>query len=61
VQTFVTDPTAQVDAIVEISFDDEAAMRAALDSDAYRHAHEARDAYMLDIHPVGVDRSIQLV
>jgi hypothetical protein len=35
VQTFVTDPTAQVDAIVEISFDDEAAMRAALDSDAY--------------------------
>jgi hypothetical protein len=61
VQTFVTDPAAEVDAIIEISFDDEDAMRAALDTDAYRSAHQARDAYMLDIHPVGVDRSVQLV
>ncbi|MEV6850083.1 hypothetical protein [Actinoplanes sp. NPDC051411] len=61
VQTFVTDPAGQVDAIVEISFDDEAAMRDALDTDAYRGARDAREAYMLDIHPVGVDRSVQLV
>jgi hypothetical protein len=63
VQSFLTDLSAEpsIDAIVEISFDSETDMRAALDNDAYRAAHEARQSYLLDIHPTRVDRSVHLV
>jgi hypothetical protein len=54
-----------IDAIVQIRFDSPETMREALATDAYKHAHELREAYMLDtsigIHSAVVDRTLTLV
>jgi uncharacterized protein (DUF1330 family) len=54
-----------IDAIVQISFDSEAAMREALATEEYRKAHELRKAYMRDtsagIHSAVLERRVQLV
>jgi hypothetical protein len=54
-----------IDAIVHITFESAEAMREALDTDAYRQAHELRKKYMRDtslgIHSALVDRRVQLV
>ncbi|MFJ2755165.1 EthD domain-containing protein [Nocardioides sp. NPDC087217] len=51
-----------IDAVVQITFISEAGMRAALDTDAYRAAHAARERYMrpttAGIHSVRVERSV---
>ena len=65
VQRYVTDlaadPAEPMDAIVEISFDSPEEMRAALDTDTYRRAHQRRQAYMAGIHSAVVDREVKLV
>jgi uncharacterized protein (DUF1330 family) len=68
VQYYLDDATADdaedpIDAIVRISFDSQDAMRSALDSDAYRRAHEIRGRYMratsVGIHSAVVDREVR--
>ncbi|MEV7815530.1 EthD domain-containing protein [Streptomyces flaveolus] len=54
-----------IDAIVRISFDSGETMREALATEAYRRAHDLRQAYMRDtsvgIHSAVLDRQVQLV
>ncbi|GHJ35255.1 EthD domain-containing protein [Streptomyces sp. TS71-3] len=54
-----------VDAIVRISFDSEAAMRDALDTDVYRKASGMRKAYMRDtsvgVHSAVLERQVEFV
>jgi hypothetical protein len=70
VQHYLTDlmtdgAEAAIDAIVEIAFDSEDDMRAALDTEGYRRAHELRQSYMQEtsvgIHSARVDESVRLV
>ena len=54
-----------IDAIVQISFDSEAEMRNALQTDSYRRAHTMRAEYMREtsvgIHSAVVDEVVKLV
>ncbi|GAA3369370.1 hypothetical protein GCM10017744_088780 [Streptomyces antimycoticus] len=54
-----------IDAIVRISFDSQETMREALATEAYRKAHDLRQAYMRDtsvgIHSAVLERQVQLV
>jgi uncharacterized protein (DUF1330 family) len=56
---------APIDAIVRIAFDSVDSMREALDSDSYRHAHEARKTFIREssvgIHSAVVAHEAKLV
>lgn len=51
-----------IDAVVEITFDSAEAMAQALDTEAYRRAHRARENFMrpttVGIHSVRVERTV---
>ncbi len=70
VQYYLTDLATDseedpIDAIVQIGFESEKAMREALATEEYRKAHELRTAYMREtsvgIHSAVLDRRVQLV